>query len=137
MTHPKGAITFPQGGRYASPRSYIRYLHVFSNNDNTPFLSGSEITFHSLAFPSFREYVKLQDEWFNWSSNCYTLDFIPEWWYYQFNPTDPETPYGGVVKVEFYPPVNDVVLTIQIDSPNTHHIFDIPPAPPTYWLPMP
>jgi hypothetical protein len=79
----------------------------------------------------------MKPEWWNWSSNKYTPDWIFAE-YYAFFQSAPSTHYTylpftvyqhqGVVPREFF-------LTNRLDVFTDFYEFPLPAAPPTYWLP--
>jgi hypothetical protein len=122
--------------RYNFPRSYIKGFALFWLPGLTVLAAGNPFIFEEHTYGGYHLHLKFRDNFWDWNSNRYTLDYIVED-YYQTPPgsSTPET--VGLL---------NVTQTLNIDHPSTHIFFqqafgsetlwfDLPPAPPSYWLP--
>lgn len=76
------------------------------------------------------------DKFWPWSSNRYTLDFVPEECYYFPVPGGPPTPLNVFVWFETEPVTADAIVVVSpfAGQPNLYP-SPTPPAPPGYWYP--
>lgn len=137
MTHPPGIVTcFPQA-KFSLKRSYVNKLHVFTNNVNSVSYADGLITWGHNPPDAVSGQTKLKDAFWHWSSNRWQLDYIVEWWFYVIAPDPHEYEWGGECNFNWDDTHKCNVLTIATALADTHYYFDLPPAPPTYWLPAP
>lgn len=98
---------------------------------------GSLATMLYSPVPAFRGYVKFIDEWWDWSSNVYSLDFLVEYNYYINFSGDTEKvlpiQLGWASAAQTLRPSINIVFALgTVIVP-----FDMPPQPSSYWLPLP
>ena len=134
---PVGVGTYFPNGKFAFPRSY---LSQFILGINTPVTQdGRTFTFVD-GFGTSIYTIRFKAEFWDWSSNRYTLDWIIEDAYYQSYPIP-----GAPVTFPFYfayyfAPTDDlpsvIFLPYGVDFP-TRFFYPLPPPPPDYWNPAP
>lgn len=132
---PIGTIVYSPAPRFAFPRSYVKQIHMRTNNDNIPFMVGDLITIPSINFPNITQYIRLKPQFIPWHSNRVTLDWLVQDWYYVIAPNPTQNPYGGGLSYEYDSSVQTHVLKFTTDSPNTSTRFVLSPAPLNYWTP--
>jgi len=137
MTHPTGNLVFSQGGAFTVPRSYLNdviwdaEIHLgFTQTDSLWTLTYSPL-------PLYRAYVKIRDEFWNWSSNAYTLDHIIEYCYEQLSPSDPETDALLFVFVDYNATIKRPALWFRTVAPGQELHYSLPPRTAPYWTPDP
>jgi len=133
MPAPGG--TFNPNGRFTMPRSYIA---AFVLNVDAPVTqTDNVIEFYDPFNPLVNFHIKIDGRFWDWSSNSWSLDWIIEesWYYVLPSPTTAVMPFtlayrtfGSLVEPSL------VFQPFGIDFID-YHIYTLPPAPPTYWMP--
>jgi hypothetical protein len=126
---------FVPNGRFTAPRSYFG---AFILNVTAP-VSQSEnvVEFTDPGNPNVHFHIKIDRRFWDWSSNSWTLDWLIEESYYYVlpDPTHIAMPFSlsyfiwpaGVVPSVVFQPFGINFLD--------YHVFPLPPAPATYWMP--
>jgi hypothetical protein len=131
-----GTGTYSPQGRFGFPRSYIGAVAF-----------PSELTLEAAAFGVYvlndfgifndRLFVKLKFNFFQWTSNKYTLDYIVEECYFHALPSTTENPLN--FHIHFLPGdgVNKATLFIQLAPfSNVPDRIALPAATVPYWRPL-
>jgi hypothetical protein len=130
-----GAGVYSPQSKFSFPRSYVRgiSLEVVANGIT---MVGDTITFINPSLPSQHFTVVIDPRVFPWSSNGYTLDYVISESYYQNDPDPTEFPMSFALSY-FMPAARAPYLNFQPFQLNfaQKHYFDLPLAPPGYWLP--
>lgn len=125
------------GAKFAFPRSYYYQIYV---EDQSPNISrvGNFIHVDIDTSIGYGIWYKLRPQFWNWSSNRYTLDFVIEdvWWEAFFDgvhhPQNVIVQYGS----RGTPPIDSLIISnpaIQTDFV----ALPVQQAPGTYWTPTP
>jgi hypothetical protein len=133
VTHPKGSIVYTPQGQFNFNRSYVSevLLHLESHLSYT--VSGNEFTFLYSPAPTYRAFLKFRDEFWDWSSNTYSLDFVVEW-NYQINfPGDTETTFFLGVAWNYDVTTHKFAIDITTVLPSLHSHYDLPPPTQVTW----
>lgn len=136
MAHPKGSIVYNPGGRFCVPRHYVSQLFLHIESHLTYSISVDEITFLYSPIPLYRAYLKFKDEFWNFSSNAYTLDFIVEWNYQTSFPGDAETTFflGVAYSYDAGNCRHSIDLTTVL--PSLDSVTPLPPPSNATWIPL-
>lgn len=104
--------------KFAFPRSYIKGVQIGDYDDDIVWTENVAVV--SINIPGFvgTHTFIFQEEFWEWNSNCYTLDFPLERVFY-VQPPDP---------VEHDTPV-DLILIQAVNEPRTVLRYSIPGAP--------
>src|SRR5215216_2273872 len=122
-----GTGTFPQGSKFALVRAYIP-LVAFAGILDTPVIAGRTYVFFPSIVPLDTYVVVLKQEFYDWNSNVYSLDFIVEQAYYMTFPSPTQIPVN--YDLLYMPPVVGRAAALRFkpfgytDAPN---FFDLPP----------
>lgn len=130
------APTYANGGQFALQRSYLKGFVLVWQPGSTVITSGNPWVFEEHVYGGYRLHIKFRSEWWNWSSNRYTPDWIVEDFYATAPGSSTPINQGGVL----------VGLSYDVDHPSYYISFitgaapdplwlDFPAAPSTYWLP--
>lgn len=137
MTDPHGiVICYPQN-KFNFPRSYVTKLKVVTNHINSVSYADGIITWGHNPPDAVDGRTVLKANFITWSSNTYSLDYIVQAWWFRVNPDPTKIEWGGECNFKWDGDVFTSVLEIATTSPDTTYYFDLPPAPPGYWLPPP
>lgn len=128
--------TYLPSGTFAFKRSYVAGLWVRHDTGVLTFTDGL-LTFIVAGSPDAVVKVYFKPEFVDWSSNRRTLDWIIEDATYEYppNPTTHPLPFFAYWIVSPNPPRNCIGIDAMYGS--TYTFIELPPAPPTYWLPPP
>jgi len=131
-------LSFPAGEQTNFPRSYIKTFALQWTGDQTLVSGPNPWIYEEHTFGGYRFHIKFKDNFYTWSSNVYSLDYIIEdlW---------AETPIihvpinAGTVVVGLGANATDgrgvgVVVAPSLGSFIQHAL---PPPPPDYWLQPP
>jgi len=128
-----GFVTCSPACSFAFTRAYVRQL-VFTTG-GWPYTWDGQLFRVFVGDPLiYINNTLFRPEFIEWSSNCYTLDFIVQECYYQVPPGFAHNPAGN--GVNWYPNSPTNIPSIQIDFVATGAPFsfiELPPAPPDYW----
>lgn len=134
---PPPFVSFVPGAKFAFPRSY--YYQIYCE-DQSPNISRFLDYIHVDIDPTigYGIWYKIRPQFWNWSSNRYTLDFVLEdvWWEANFDGV--HHPQAAVV--QFGSRGNPPIASLIISNPFIQTDFvalDVQQAPPTYWTPTP
>ena len=137
MVHPAGNITYDPQADYTFPRSYIQYLRWTIESNLVYTQTGSLFTFQYTPLPSLRAYVKLRDDFWQWSSASWHLNTVVEYAYEKVNPGAPETDVTLTVRFRYSPDLLRHELQIDTVFPFLLSYVQLPPRDRPYWLPDP
>lgn len=131
-----GTGTFYPGGRFAFPRSYIYGIWLSFNNTASVNWTDNRVTF-SDSGGVVTGAIRFVPEFWSWSSNRYTMDYlIDESWYaIAPDPTEVPLPFALIYYID---PLNGRPYFVYqpFSTPGTGEFkHAAPPAPPGYWLP--
>ena len=131
-----GSYTSVPNGRFRVMRSFITHFRVRQNSDNYPVsLVGDQLIWPSAAFPNINQYATILHDWWAWSSNAYTLDYLITEYYYTVSPSPTPIPNAGLILRYVWDPVlNAMILEIEKESANTEQLFSLGGAGGSYWL---
>jgi hypothetical protein len=136
MPHPKGSIVYAPSNKFAFPRAYISQLLLHIAPTLTYTVSSGEITFLYSPIPDYRAYLKFKDEFWQSTSNSFTLDWIVEWNYQTFFPGGDETTFFLGVAYNFDSSNNKASIDLTTIDPTLHSTIPLPPYPRPYWTPL-
>jgi len=130
-----GVGSFAPQAKFAFPRSYIRGIGIqIVSGTITPITNGWVL--QNPPSPALY-YVVLEDRFWDWSSNAYTLDFVVKesYWTPDGSPSYVPMPF----LVTYYtdtPNKSPYLIYSPFSSPGGVTYFELPSAPPGYWLPL-
>jgi len=128
-----GAGTYVPNGQYNFPRSYIRGFGIQIVAGN---IAQSDNVFVLTNPPSPSVYTLSINEYFwNWSSNRYTMDHVIGESFYSplGDGSNTEMPF----LLQFYNKPDELgnwIVYSPFSSPGGVTWYELPPAPPDYWL---
>jgi len=119
--------------KFAFPRSYV--LNLAFTAGGWPMTQADNVFTLVVGSPVvYTEVLELYPNFFEWSSNRYTLDYIVKSIGY-FTPGGPLSPAG--VGVNWFPnddPPTPSILFDFVATGSPLRRFSLPPAPPDYWM---
>lgn len=128
-----GVGTYVPNGQYAFPRSYIRGFGIQIVAGTITQLGNGFVLSNP---PSPAVYaVIINDYFYNWSSNGYTLDHVIGESYY--SPLGDGSYIPMPFLLQFYNRTDERgswIVYSPFSSPGGVTWFELPPAPPGYWL---
>ena len=133
-----GAGTFVPNGQFAIPRPYLRGVWLSFDTPAIVAWTGNTVNFADGLMPVVVGRISFFNNFWNWSSNSYTLDHLVIESWYSFN--------GGITEIPL-----PFALTWYTDTDlSTYLVYnpfsavgtgafkhDMPEAPPGYWRPAP
>lgn len=136
--HPSGSISYVPSGRFNFPRSYIYDIRVYVQHTvSHAYFADNIITVDYTPVPAFLATIKLRRNVYDWSSNCYTLDYLIEenWYVISAGGTEFVLPLqvGYASAVQSIRPAVNIVLDLGVDI----YTQTLPSQPSSYWLPPP
>lgn len=137
MSDPHGIVVCNPANQFNFPRSYVTKLKVFTNHVNSVNYSGGLITWGHIPPDAVDGQTKLKDNFIAWSSNVYSLDYLVEWWWFRINPDPTKIEWGGECNFKWDATLKTNVIEIATAAADTVYYYDLPPSPPSYWLPSP
>jgi hypothetical protein len=127
-------VPIPQPSGYRVPRSYVGQIWLDVATTGGVTFTGSQFLFQDVILVDW--VLNIRNSVWNWNSNVYTPDWIID------SNTSNTTRFGLPIVDGFYAEVrmdlNERLRYIWIQPgglPGTVYKYDLPPAPPTYWLP--
>jgi len=131
-------VTYPSGPQCNFPRSYTNFFSLSWVSDYYLVTDGNPFVFHTPSFGGVNVHLKFKDEFYAWSSNIYSLDWILEDYWAEVAPTYAPVNAGTI---HFATGVHALtgVWGFNIGQPLEQKFlyFPLPPAPPDYWLQLP
>jgi len=129
-----GTGSYDPQPKFAFPRSYVRGVAI-------QIVSGVVVQtgrFFQLQNPPDPTlyFIVFNEKFWDWSSNRYTLDFVVEESYYQPGGVGSYVPMPFLVT--YYtntPDYSPYLVYSPFSSPGGITYYQLPPAPPDYWLP--
>lgn len=132
-----GVGTYPNGAKFNFPRSYIPTFDVLVDADDV-MDSGGHITFSDPLNPNVQFHIVIWENFYEWTSNKYTIDFVIEESYYQILPAPTLNPMPfTLVFSPTSPGVNGLVFIPFSLGFTQHNVLLLPGPPPDYWTPIP
>lgn len=132
-----GTVTCLPSAKFATPRSYIYELCIARYGDSIN-QAANVWTIH--AVPPDSTFVKLimRPNYYLWSSNRGTLDFVFDEAYVDIGGVPPHVPFSFTLSYGESPLTQRPALILDwfSGSPD-YQAFPLPPQPPNYWLPKP
>jgi len=131
-------VDYPLTPQYRLLRSYYKGIGFYGPSGSVKDFAANVYT---LLWPPLGSGVAvravMKTEWWNWSSNTYTPDWIFSEYYafFQSAPSIHYTYLPFTVYAHQGTHPRDFFLTNRIDVFTDFYEFDLPPAPPSYWLP--
>ena len=129
-------VPIPQPDGYRIPRSYVGAVWLDINAPLGVTFTGTQWLFRDVIDVDW--VLNIRTNVWNWNSNVYTPDWIIN------SLTSDTTRYGLPIVDGFYAQVrwdiNESLPYIWIQPgglPGTVYKYNLPPAPPTYWRPIP
>ncbi len=128
--------TYANGAQFALQRAYMKGFVLVWQPGSYAVSIGRTSVFREVVFGGYSLVITFKAEWWNWSSNTYTPDWIMEDFY--------ALPPGGGS------PINQGAVLCGLGYDNNHPAYHnsfitgsapdplwipYPPAPPDYWLP--
>jgi hypothetical protein len=131
-----GFGTYNPQSDFAFPRSYVRGIAMYFGPNALVVWADNVCTFQDLTNPNVTGQFVLLPQFVAWSSNSYTLSFLPLEFWYRTSPGGPEIPADFVMNWGSTALDNDNYLVVNIFGLGTvRHTHDLPPPPPGYWRP--
>jgi hypothetical protein len=133
-----GIVTYVPDGRLPVVRSYISAIALQWQANYTILATGNPFVIRENTFGGYQTHIKLKPEFYAWSSNVYTLDWIFEDWYVTAPGGSPIIP-GQPVQFGISTQSNGIPCIYGVWTPSSapYIFFSLPPAPPDYWLQLP
>lgn len=130
------SLIYQPQGQFAFPRSYLGALYIRA--DFPPVFVGTfEVEFRLISLPQTICRITLDERFFVWSSNRWTLDhvFTDAIYFYEGGIDIFDLPAYVVWQTapDYYSPVILVDTTFGAN----YYIVGLPPGPPDYWLGYP
>lgn len=126
--------------RFALLRSYIKGVGDFAEAGGSIDLNSRGFTINAVyAGLPYHTVVVYKQEFWDWSSNTYTPDWIIEEYYNYFD-YNPSLHYPIIVTqwgVKFGGDFGNWYLSERMYPNAQFYSVDLPSAPPTYWAPLP
>lgn len=136
MSDPHGVVVCHPQNQFNFPRSYVKKLRVITNHVNSVSYTDGVITWGHVPPDAVDGQTVLKPNFVVWSSNVYSLDYLVQAWWYRINPDPTKIEWGGECNFVYDPIQKCNVIEIATALADTTYYFDLPPAPPTYWLPI-
>jgi hypothetical protein len=126
------------GKQFAVLRSYVRGIAMDYPIGSFPLSVGQNWTLQTpVSMGDFPRVTTLKNEFWNWSSNTYSPDWIWDTFYDSNSTGGHYATYPLYVEIKTHP--NTLARYLFFNSHVYDEVFynDLPPAPPTYWGPDP
>lgn len=136
-SHPKGTITYLPIPEWSFTRAYVGELWLQLHPDLGHTISGSEVTFTYSPIPGYLAYLKFKDNFWEWSSNHFTLDYIVEWNYEVVFPGGPEATYFLTITHAWSPTTGKYAIIARTAVPTNNYHYALPSRDAPYWTPDP
>lgn len=113
-------------------------LYFATYAGNTVSRAFTTFTVHAVPPDPTFAVMRLATDFWNWSSNKRSLDFIVEEWYYKAGGAGPNIPLDFTLSYINDPAHHATALKFEWTAlPPVFEFFTLPPQPDTYWLPKP
>lgn len=131
-----GAGTFVPQGQFNFPRSYVAGVWLSFDTGSLVSWFTNRVTFLDPSHTVFGT-ILFAPEFWDWSSNVYSMDFLILESWYSFPPSPVEIPLPFRL-IYYLDPLDNVPYFVYqpfsaIGTGAFKHL--LPPAPPTYWRP--
>lgn len=135
---PIGAGTFHPGPKFFAPRSYYRGI-VFNISGYAIVDHGGFWVWTKISNPAETWTVIPDVRFYNWSSNKISMDFMIVDFYYFILPSIVPVPQPYDLRLHVRPSQPSQYIEFRWNGVDfgSYQYFDLPPAPPDYWLPRP
>lgn len=131
-----GAGVYNPTPGFAIPRSYVLGIDMYFGANALVVWNDNVCSFQDLSNPSVSGEFVIAPEFIAWSSNRYTLDFLPVEWWYTVSPDPTKIPVGFYCNWGATVPGSENFLVFNIFGVGTvRYRHTLPPAPPDYWRP--
>lgn len=135
MAHPNGVHTYLPSGGFSFSRSYLAGIRFHCNSDNIPSLTGGLFTVTSISSPNVVQYVELDPNFVEWTSNGRTLDrvIVADW--YVILPSPTEYPNNGhTLQYKWDTAERAMSLHLFFPLPDREYWFPLAGGGGGYWL---
>jgi len=130
-------VYHPQA-KFAIPRSYVRGIDVFLGPNALVVWTDNDCFFQDLSNPSVTGHLIIAPEFVPWSSNRYTLDFLPLEWYYVIAPSPVQNPANFYLNWGSTVVCSDNYFVFNIFGVGTvRYRHELPGPPAYYWYTIP
>ena len=129
-------VDFAISDTFALQRSYIRGVGFYAPAGSTKHDFGNEKRIEwPPVYGGLYVACRMKDEFYNWNSNTYHGNWIFEeyWAAFLLGPHFSYIPFTMFIHID--PVTLGWYITNHLDIFSDFYSFDIPAAPPTYWLP--
>jgi hypothetical protein len=135
MAHPNGTHSYVPSGRFSFRRSYIAGIRFRCNVDNVPSFTDGLFTITSVSSPSVIQYVELNPNFVDWSSNGWTLDHVITGDWYVILPSPVEHANNGHELAYIWDSVRGcMALRISFPLADQNYWFPLAGGGGGYWL---
>jgi hypothetical protein len=132
-----GVGTFTPNGRFSVPRSFINDIVVYHNGDTIVQVANS-FTIHAPFPDPTIGFFRLDNRFWGWSSNYWTLDYIITDCWYKLGGVGAEIPMPFQLHYYNEPTTGRTGLSFGwFSAESDPHPHPLPSAPLNYWLPKP
>jgi len=130
-----GTPTYAQSGKFAFPRSFIKNVNfrfganaLFTQSEGNFFITdGNNPIVHVVC--------NYQPNFWLWSSNTYTLDYVLKDWWVLVDPDPTPQPLNFDYGWWINPTSKVPELVLSLSGFSHEYPYALPPAPPSYWKP--
>jgi hypothetical protein len=123
---------------FAFPRSYVRGIDMYFGPNALVVWTGNDCFFQDLSNPNVSGHFVILPQFVAWSSNRYTLGFLPQEFYYQVFPDPTEIPASFYLNWGATVDGSDFYIVVNIFGAGTvRHRHELPSAPADYWYQIP
>jgi hypothetical protein len=130
-----GTPTYLPQAKFWINRGYVqRFAFGFGANAIIVQL-GNEFIITDGNNPIVHVYCKVKADWWVWSSNGYTLDFIVEDWWLQIDPSPTKLPLNYTLTHWWDAPTGKMGVLLYLAGSTEQYEMTLPVPPPTYWWP--
>lgn len=134
----KGNQLFPvQSGRFSFPRSYFSQLWLALEGNLTFTQTDNVIHFLYPPIPGYEAWFVFAPNFWEWSSNKFTLDYVLQYAYEKVTPMSPETPVTASLKYLRDETTGRNTLYVATIGPSNNVKILLPPPNQPYWCPDP
>lgn len=131
-----GSGVYNPQANFAMPRSYVRGIDMFFGANALVVWTDNVCFFQDLDNPAVTGEFVIAPEFVPWSSNRYTLGFLPVEWYYTVSPNPFRNPVNFYCNWGSTVPGSDNYLVFNIfGAGTTRYRHELQGAPPGYWSP--
>lgn len=130
-----GTVTYVPQPKFWFNRAYIRRFAFGFNVGAAIVQTGNVFEITDTTNPIVHVHCKLRDDFWDWSSNSYTLDHVVEDWWLIIDPSPTPLPLNFILSHWWNAPDAKLGILLYLAGSTHQYPVTLPFSDPTYWFP--